>query len=100
MSDLHDIPVSTASHSRPEGPFEHLMMDFIELTHCEGYKYCLVIVDMFSKWIEAFTCRRATAVAAAKAVVREIIPREIIPKATIPRYGLPSKISTTIVDIS
>lgn len=42
------------SHPRTEGPFEHLMMDFIELNPCEGNKYCLVIVDTFSKWIEGF----------------------------------------------
>lgn len=42
------------------------------------------IVDMFSKWIEAVPCRRATAAAVANALVREIIPR----------WGLPSKISS------
>ena len=38
-------------------PFEHLMMDFVELTSCRVYKYGLVIVDMFSKWIECFPCK-------------------------------------------
>lgn len=59
------------SHPRTEGPFEHLMMDFIELNPCEGNKYCLVIVDTFSKWIEGFPCRRATATAVAKALLKE-----------------------------
>ena len=34
--------------------FEHLKMDFIELTPSEGKKSCLVIVCMFSKWVEVF----------------------------------------------
>ena len=36
-----------SAHSKPEGHFEHLMMDFTELTPCRGYKYCLIIVNMF-----------------------------------------------------
>ena len=35
-------------HLAPNEPFDHLQMDFIELTQSEGKKYCLV-VDMFSK---------------------------------------------------
>lgn len=58
-----------------EGPFEHLMMNFIELTPCKGFKYCLVIIDMFLKWIECFPCRHTTAVSVAKALLREVIPR-------------------------
>ena len=67
-----------------EGHFEHLMMDFIELTPCEGNKYCLVIIDMFSKWIDTFPCRRATVTVVVKALMRAIISRS----------GLPSKISS------
>uniref|UniRef100_A0A7N8WJ00 ribonuclease H n=1 Tax=Mastacembelus armatus TaxID=205130 RepID=A0A7N8WJ00_9TELE len=78
------LEVTMSAHPKPEGPFEHLMMDFIELTPCNGYKYCLVILDMFSKWIECFPCRNATAVSVAKALLKEIIPR----------WGLPSKLSS------
>lgn len=53
------VPMSVSAHPRPEGTFENLMMDFIELTPCQGYKYCLVIVDAFSKWVEAFPCKHA-----------------------------------------
>lgn len=45
------ISITPASHPRPEGPFEHLMTDFIELTPCEGHNYCLVIVGVFSKCV-------------------------------------------------
>lgn len=68
------------SHPTPDGPFDHLMMDFIELTPCEGKKYCLVIVDMFSKWIEIFPTGKADAEAVAKVLLREIIPRWGIPR--------------------
>lgn len=43
----------TAGHSAPTRPFEYIS-DFIELTPSEGKKHCLVIVDMWSKWVEAF----------------------------------------------
>lgn len=64
-----------SSHPTPEAPFDHLMMDFIELSPCEGKKYCLVIVDTFSKWIEVFPTGKADATAVAKMLLREIIPR-------------------------
>lgn len=49
-----------------------------------GKKYCLVIVDMFSKWVEAFPTSKADSKAVAKALVTEIIPR----------WGIPKKISS------
>lgn len=45
------------------------------MTKCEGKKYCLVIVDAFSKWVEVFPCRHPDAMAVAKALVKDIIPR-------------------------
>ncbi|XP_019897714.1 uncharacterized protein LOC109614902 [Esox lucius] len=58
-----DTPMPTSAHSRPEGQFEHFMMDFNELTPCQGYNYCLVRVDAFYKWVEAFPCKHASAIA-------------------------------------
>ena len=40
-------PAQQAAHPPPDKPFDHIMIDFIELTPSEGKKYCLVIVDMF-----------------------------------------------------
>ncbi|XP_072554178.1 protein NYNRIN-like [Paramormyrops kingsleyae] len=79
-------PVSvTQSVTKPsEGPFRHLQMDFIELTPCRGYKYCLVIIDLFSRWPEVFPCRRADALSVAKNLLREILPR----------WGVPGKLTT------
>ena len=51
--------IQASSHPAPYQPFDHLQMDFIELTPCKGKKYCLVMVDMFSKWIEVFPTGKA-----------------------------------------
>ncbi len=44
------IKTPLASQPAPAGPFEYVMMDFIELTPCGKQKHCLVMVDMWSKW--------------------------------------------------
>ncbi|XP_048843244.1 protein NYNRIN-like [Brienomyrus brachyistius] len=77
-------PTDPAVTLSPQSPFDHLQMDFIELTPCRGYKYCLVIVDLFSRWVEAFPCRRPDALSVAKCLLKEVIPR----------WGIPSKITT------
>lgn len=74
----------TAAHPPPSRPFEHLMMDFIELTPAGGKRYCLVMVDMWSKWVEAFPCSTQSANDVAKALLSEILPR----------WGIPTKISS------
>ncbi|XP_027142002.1 protein NYNRIN-like [Larimichthys crocea] len=78
------IPVPAAAHPTPDKPFDHLMMDFIELTPDKGKKYCLVMVDMWSKWVEAFPAKHANSHAVTKALLTEIIPR----------WGIPSRISS------
>uniref|UniRef100_A0AAQ4RQ79 ribonuclease H n=1 Tax=Gasterosteus aculeatus aculeatus TaxID=481459 RepID=A0AAQ4RQ79_GASAC len=74
------IKVPQQGHPPPDKPFEHLMMDFIELTPSEGKKYCLVIVCMFSKWVEVFPTSKQDAGTVAKILMREIIPRWGIPQ--------------------
>lgn len=73
-----------AAHPAPTRPFEHVMMDFIELKLPAGKKYCLVMVDMWSKWVEAFPSATQSANDVAKALLTEIIPR----------WGIPDKISS------
>ncbi len=78
------IKTPLASQPAPAGPFEYLMMDFIELTPCGKQKHCLVMVDMWSKWVEAFPTSKQDSAAVAKALLTEIVPR----------WGIPRKISS------
>lgn len=76
------IHTPQAAHPPPHKPFDHLQMDFIELTPSEEKRYYLVI--MFSKWVEVFPTAKQDAYAVAKALIREIIPR----------WGTPTKINS------
>lgn len=66
----------------PQYPFQVIHMDFIELNKSENKKYCLVIIDAFSKWIELFPTKHPDALTVAKALCKDIIPR----------YGIPERI--------
>ena len=66
----------------PPGPFRCLQVDYITLPPCKGYREVLVVVDKFSRWIEAYPVRRATAANTAKVLVKDFIPH----------YGLPDQI--------
>ncbi|MGL5581012.1 MAG: RNase H family protein, partial [Cetobacterium sp.] len=78
------VSTPKGTHPIPEGPFDHVMMDYIELTPHKGKKYCLVMVDMFSKWVEAMPTSKADSVGVAKMLLKEIVPR----------WGIPKKISS------
>lgn len=73
-----------AAHRPPTRPFKHVVMDFIELTPSAGKKYCQVMVNMWSKWVEAFPSATQMANDVAKGLLTEIIPR----------WGIPRKISS------
>ncbi len=60
------IKTPLASQPAPAGPFEYLMMDFIKLTPCGKQKHCLVMVDMWSKWVEAFPTSKQDSAAVTK----------------------------------
>ncbi|XP_067824723.1 uncharacterized protein [Heptranchias perlo] len=78
------VPCEWGKTPLPEGPFETLQMDYIELERCQGYKYVLVIVDVFSKWIEAYPTTDNKASTVVKVLMKEIIPR----------YGIPNQLSS------
>ncbi|KAJ1089115.1 hypothetical protein NDU88_002267, partial [Pleurodeles waltl] len=52
-----------------------MQMDFIEMPVCGGLRYVLVIVCVFSHWIEAYPTRRNNSLTVAKLLLRELIPR-------------------------
>ena len=60
----------------PRGPWESLQLDFIgPLPSARGgYRYCLVIIDKFSKWVEAIPTRNNTANTVARVLANQIIP--------------------------
>ncbi|KAJ1095769.1 hypothetical protein NDU88_000925 [Pleurodeles waltl] len=65
----------TLSHiGRAGGPFSKMQMDLIEMPVCGGLKYMLVIVCVFSHWIEAYPTRRNDSLTVAKLLLRELIP--------------------------
>lgn len=66
----------------PSHPFHTIHMDFIELNECQGSKYALVIIDVFSRWPEIYPVKRADAISVAKCLCNHFIPT----------YGIPSLI--------
>ena len=66
----------------PQYRFQHIFMDFIELNKCEGMKYCLTIIDMYSKWIDVLPTRNPDALTVAKTLTNHIIQH----------FGIPEKI--------
>lgn len=59
-------------------PLGHLcicILIFISLASDHGYKYALVIVCTFSRWVEAFPLRTAMAEKVAEILLREFFSR-------------------------
>ncbi|XP_013883485.1 uncharacterized protein LOC106532045 [Austrofundulus limnaeus] len=65
---------------KPSYPFQTMYMDFIELNQSGPYKYCLVMVDAFSKWVEIVPTAKPDAISVAKAICKNIIPYHGIPE--------------------
>ncbi|XP_053475948.1 protein NYNRIN-like [Ictalurus furcatus] len=66
----------------PTGPFRHIMMNHVDMgadLQVEGKCYLLVIVDRFSRWLEATATSEEDAGSAAKFLCCEVIPRFGIP---------------------
>ena len=71
----------------PEGPFRHLVMDFIDMgveQRIGRMRYVLVIVCRFSRWVEAAPCAKQDHLTVAKFLCREVFPR----------FGMPDTISS------
>ena len=84
MKNNHDrkVKLPMLKVPAPPGPFRCLQVDYITLPACKGYRDVLVVIDKFSRWIEAYPARRGTAAHTAKVLVKDFIPR----------YGLPDQI--------
>lgn len=64
-------PVPTGHFAPPDLPFEVLQMDFIEMERVDKLKYVLVMVCIFSRWVEAYPLRDNTALSTAKVLLKE-----------------------------
>lgn len=63
-------------------------MDILELSRTNsGNKYCLVITDYLTKWVEAFPLRNMTAEVIAKTFIYEVVTRHSAPSKIITDQG-------------
>lgn len=60
----------------PKGPWEALQMDFSgPLPSAKGgYRYCLVVIDKFSKWVDAIPTRNNSTRTVARVLANQIFP--------------------------
>ncbi|XP_036000753.1 uncharacterized protein LOC118565164 [Fundulus heteroclitus] len=69
----------------PEGPFKHLVIDYVDMRkQVQGKRYMLVVIDRFSRWVEAVPSKTLGADTVIKFLTREVISR----------FGIPSEISS------
>lgn len=54
----------------------------------KGVILLMIIIDMFSRWIEPFPCAYPDALTVAKALVKEILPRFGVPERTYSVNGI------------
>lgn len=65
----------------PEGPFKHLVMDYIDMGKTiRKHRYVLVVVDRFSRWVEACPSPGPDSETVIQFFTREILPRFGIPE--------------------
>ena len=69
----------------PEGPLKHLCIDYVDMIKpVRGKRYMLVIIDRFSRWVEAVPSKHQGAATVVKFLTNEVIPR----------FGIPTEISS------
>ena len=64
-------------------------MDFTQMPVSQGYKYLLVMIDIFTGWIEGFPTQTEKAEEVVKELLHEIIPRFGLPRSLQSDNGTP-----------
>eukprot|EP00062_Callorhinchus_milii_P025699 gi/632986961/ref/XP_007910532.1/ PREDICTED: uncharacterized protein LOC103191342 [Callorhinchus milii] len=80
-------PITVMPQFRPSaamGPFQEIQVDYISLPKSQGFSDVLVIVDRFSKWVQATLVRKAPVTQTAKILCKDYIPRCGLPKFNRP----------------
>lgn len=77
--------VTTITTKRPMGrypvplyPFQEICIDYDHVV--QGYKYVLVCVDRFSRWVEVIRAKREDGATVVKWLKNELLPRFGLPK--------------------
>ncbi|KAF7704663.1 hypothetical protein HF521_021735, partial [Silurus meridionalis] len=73
----------------PETPFQEWQIDFTHMPRRGPFRYLLVMVDKFSRWVEAFPCSKENARVVVQKLTTEIIPRYGIPVGIDSDKGTP-----------
>ena len=73
-------PLTQGHNLRGHKPFDVLYVDFIQLPTARGLKYCLTIMDSFTKYGEAFPSSNDRAIDAARGLSRFITRHGVAPK--------------------
>ncbi|KAE8279517.1 Retrovirus-related Pol polyprotein Reverse transcriptase [Larimichthys crocea] len=64
----------------PPHPFHTIHMDFIELSDSKEGKYALVIIDVYSNWVEIYPTKRNDAITVATKLCNHYFPTYGIPR--------------------
>lgn len=75
-------PIGT--FSPPSARFEHVHLDIVIMPHSEGYRYCLTMVDRYTRWPEAVPISDQEAATVARAFY----------DTWIARFGTPLRVTT------
>ncbi|KAI5085953.1 hypothetical protein C0J45_23533, partial [Silurus meridionalis] len=73
----------------PETPFQERQIDFTHMPRRGPFRYLLVMVDTFLRWVEAFPCSKENARVVVQKLTTEIIPRYGIPVGIDSDKGTP-----------
>lgn len=82
------VKTAPADFIAPDGRFEHVHIDLIgPLPPCKGFRYCLTMIDRFSRWPEAIPLADISANSVARAFFDGWIARYGVPRTLTSDQG-------------